>query len=61
MQVKLDDYGLLVVADTDFEEEYLRRNFGNQEQGKIKVFLKHGASVSDLVGLKVFVPETFSN
>lgn len=60
MQVKLEDYGMLIAAETDFEEEYLRQSFGNQE-GKIKAFLKHGTSTCDLVGLKVFMPETFSS
>lgn len=59
MQVKLEDYGIMVTAETEFEEQYLRQNFGNQDE-KIKAFLKHGASACDLKGLKVFVPETFS-
>lgn len=60
MKVTLDNYGMMITAETEFEEEYLRQSFGSQE-GKIKAFLKHGASACDLIGLKVFVPETFSN
>lgn len=50
MKVKIEKDGLLVVPETDFEEEYLR-SYSNQKE--LDVFLKHGLTVKELIGLKV--------
>ena len=50
MKVQIVDDGIIVVPETDFEDSYLRKNFlGNS----LTAFLKHGLSVSELIGLKV--------
>ena len=41
--------GLLIVPESDFEEQYLRSYHGK----KFEVFLKHGESVKNLIGLKI--------
>jgi hypothetical protein len=51
MRVRIrEDNSLIIIAETDFEEEYLRKY---SSQGQNKAWLKHGASVSDLVGLVI--------
>jgi hypothetical protein len=50
MKVVIEKNGLLVVPETDFEEEYLRTF---HDQSKLTAFLKHGATLQDLVGLKI--------
>ncbi len=51
MKVYPREKGILIVAETDFEESHIRELFGVEK--KIKAFCKHGASVADFVGLVV--------
>jgi hypothetical protein len=51
MRVRIkDNCSLIIMPETDFEEEYLRRY---SSEGSNKVWLKHGLSVADLVGLVI--------
>jgi len=50
MKIIIEKNGLLIAPETDFEENYLRQ-FHDEE--KLIVFLKHGTSISDLIGLKI--------
>ena len=52
MQVKITDDYLMVVAETEFEEEYLGR-FRDCPGKKIAGFLKCGVTPADIVGLVV--------
>lgn len=51
MQVSIrKDNSLIITPETDFEGDYLRRY---SSQHLVKAWLKHGASVSDVVGLVI--------
>jgi hypothetical protein len=41
---------LLIVAETDFEEDYLRRFHCEKN---LTVFLKHGMTIETVIGLKI--------
>lgn len=45
-----ENNSLIIIAETDFEEEYLRR-YSSQDLNK--AWLKHGLSVADLIGLVI--------
>ena len=50
MQVEPKGDGLIVIPETEFETKYLRR-FSDEKRAT--AFLKHGASVCDVVGVVV--------
>lgn len=50
MKVEILEDGLIIVPESDFEEQYLRKTFACK---KLEAFLKHGLSVKDLIGLKI--------
>jgi hypothetical protein len=49
MKVRITDDGIIIVPETDFEEDYLRKDF----KGNPKSFLKHGVTLKELIGLKI--------
>jgi len=53
MKVEMLKDGLIVTPETDFEIQWLRRFY--HPQG-VTGFLKHGVSISTVVGLKVLFP-----
>lgn len=61
MKIELSNYGMMITPETEFEEKWLRENYGIHKTGKIKAFLKHGSSADQLVGLRVFREETFAS
>ena len=52
MHVKQDKAGLLILPETEFEVGFLRRF----ACGDLEAFLKHGVSVSEVVGLRIRFP-----
>ena len=53
MKVNITHDGLIVAPETAFEGEYLRQLHNK----KLDVFLKHGLSVKDLMGLKIKITD----
>ena len=53
MRVIKDKNGLLIMPETEFEETILCEMFPRNNDSKHTVFMKCGASVGDIVGLKV--------
>lgn len=51
MKVKKVSDGLLILPETEFEEEYVNENFGRGD--KLTAFVKCGLSPADLIGIKV--------
>jgi hypothetical protein len=45
-----ENNSLIIIAETDFEEEYLKR-YSSQDLNK--AWLKHGLGVADLIGLVI--------
>ena len=50
MKIIVNDNGLLIEPETDFEESYLENL---QYNNKLEVYLKHGMSLSSIIGLKI--------
>lgn len=53
MKVEIIKDGLLIVPETEFEIQYLRKYY--HPKG-LKAFLKHGVSVATVVGIKIELP-----
>ena len=53
MKVCMRDNGLLITAETEFEEAYISK----YSKGA-RAFLKHGMTLSDVVGVAVLFDET---
>ena len=53
MRVEFLEDCLMIIPKTDFEQSVLRRHLG----GKITGFHKHGLSVSDYIGLKIYTKD----
>ena len=51
MKVKNVSDGLLILPETEFEENYINENFGRGN--KLIAFVKCGLSAADLIGIKV--------
>ena len=54
MKVELYGGGLLIVPETEFEGQYLVKNFSISILEKTTAFIKTGVTASDLKGLKVY-------
>jgi hypothetical protein len=50
MKVEIIKDGLLIVPDTDFEADYINKNF---ERGELTCFVKSGMTAKELIGIKV--------
>jgi len=50
VQIKNKDDGLVIVPETEFEEEYLQRFYPQEEN---VAYLKHGISANCLYGLVI--------
>lgn len=62
MKVELTKHGLMIVPETDFEEQYLGI-YRNRRRQDLKVFLKRGMTPKDIVGLRIDIipPENEAN
>jgi len=58
MKVKLDGNGLLIMPETEFEDNWLRKNYREDTNKEIKTFLKTGLTAQETVGLKVYKEES---
>jgi len=58
MKVEILKDGLIVVPETDFEIQYLRSFY---HPHRLEAFLKHGVSISTVLGLKVKFPPDINN
>lgn len=54
MKVKIEDDGLLIVPQTDFEIAFLEKNFSSK---KCTAFLKSGLTPKETIGLKIKIQE----
>jgi len=57
MRVELDDCGLVIVPDSEFEAQWLVRNF--KDSKPVKAYIKRGVSASDIEGLRIHQVESF--
>ena len=51
MKVELDDKGLIIVPESDFEKDFISQHFSMDE--KLTAFVKCGMSPANLIGLKI--------
>ena len=61
MKVVFDRDGLLIKPETDFEEEWLAKNYDGKDGGVNRAYIRRGVTATDIVGLKVTRVATFAN
>jgi len=57
MKVSKQKDGLLIMPETEFEEEVLCEMFPSNENSKHTVFMKLGMTASEIVGLKILAQD----
>jgi hypothetical protein len=51
MKVELDDKGLIIVPESDFEKDFISQHFSRDK--KLTAFVKCGMSPANMIGIKI--------